>query len=165
MPLNNHAYLEIDYNFNMTYSLPYFKCAINQWNKWKLSTISYDFYLTLNRYRSKYSKSVYFKRCIMLTPFKSSFSAYVETFMNLFAATHQFFPTNNCNHSCMPWYRNRLQWLSCPTKILRIWKEHTLKSQSYHAPKDILRNGGMWKRHRSVSWRCKNLYKFAIISI
>ena len=154
MPSNNQAYLEIDYNFIMTYSLPYLKCAINQWNKWKLSTISYDFYLNsskffttnstmLNRYRSKYSKSVYFKRCILLIPFRSSFSAYVETFMNLFVATYQFFPTNNCNHSCMPWYQNMLQWLSCPTKILRIWKERKLKSQSHDAPTDILRNGGM----------------------
>ena len=94
-------------------------------------------------YRIKYLKSIYLNRCILLISFWVSFSADMRTFMDLFVATYQFFPTNNCNHSCMPWYQNMLQWLSCPTKILRIWKERKLKSQSHDAPTDILRNGGM----------------------
>ena len=94
-------------------------------------------------YRNKYLKSIYLNRCILLISFWVSFSADMRTFMDLFVATYQFFPTNNCNHSCMPWYQNMLQWLSCPTKILRIWKERKLKSQRHDAPTDILRNGGM----------------------
>ena len=159
MPSNNYAYLDIDYIFIMTYSLPYFKCAINQRNKWKTSyhiknisclyLTSTKLYAKISKsswyqgYRINYFESIYLNRCILLISFWVSFSADMRTFMDLFVATYQFFPTNNCNHSCMPWYQNMLQWLSYPTKILRIWKERKLKSQSHDAPTDILRNGGM----------------------